>query len=1018
MSKFYWNIDANNIDIGDIDVKYLDKYILVTKEIKEFLDNSSDNKKLFLVAPKGLGKTLVLKAKSQLYREKSGYKFIPDDKLTEKLSKVGFSITKEDLNKFKSREQWDKIWEFCILCLILRRFKIGLPEEINSYIGNAGELGEILTAVLQNRGAIDKIYKYVNTDLRPKVRNLPDEGINQIAIFIDNIDEGFEQHTGESLRIPDLKSSVLSHKVWINAQISIVQIARNLCNSFQHLKIFVSIRSEAYVNNKDATRLQLDDYSTFLNYSKSDLKKIFLLNINATPPERLCKSDIQFNRLTGFGMIEHSFIEDVNGDRKQEDLFSFIYRHTYGRPREIVEMGTKILKLEPDERTPANVHRVVNEVGHRLFTYLKNEIVPYFEEDVFWELCKLSKKNVITFEDATKIYNKIKSDYSFDNVFSYFYRLGLIGYVDLNHQSVMTQKFLPVGQYSLSAAPIPEYKYFLIHATLNEEMKKFHQNDFYDSYNIIGDGYPFIVNDKSSRCKHVHIGLNRDCVTLLIPELYKHKFLGIIQTPKQEWSDFNDVDKVVFEYSSGETLKLDIYRDNQSVPKKEKVLKEYFENSNSVLFYTEDKEVINKVIMYSEVLSFGYYPQNIFDNYTSKNDLTDKLVYYSKRFISKSELAKISKNLSMPTSKCMPTLTDRFLLSPIENLKSKNILRLKLNVENYGLIIAPTGKNVTLKPSRTVIRTKSNDEYQFYRLRQDYLVEGIYQFFKYSKQSGKELFHKDGNPKKILELFINIQALRVLRAQSPKRRLRFLDKTENRLFEELVQFGEKSLSRAVALAKQYRFTGTVAILKTLKSKGVIPSKSNFYSIITNSKYLDSYEEIIKLIDFLDIQPLRKKYKSVFISYSFKDSSFAMLLYSFLRLNGIDVFLFEIDDPHKNLKRVMADEVAERDMLVFIASKNSLRSEACQFELSNCRAKYDKTWEKSIIPVRIDDYILKLKKHSIPQKNRKEYWSNIKMIKDNNITDYSEFIETIDYQLFQNDKVKKLINDNLIIDTLK
>ena len=62
-------------------------------------------------------------------------------------------------------------------------------------------------------------------------------------------------------------------------------------------------------------------------------------------------------------------------------------------------------------------------------------------------------------------------------------------------------------------------------------------------------------------------------------------------------------------------------------------------------------------------------------------------------------------------------------------------------------------------------------------------------------------------------------------------------------------------------------------------------------------------------------------------------------YSFLTLNGVDAFLFQVEDPHKSLKDVMSSEVKRRDKLVFIASKNSLQSEGCQYELSVCRQEY-------------------------------------------------------------------------------
>lgn len=110
-----WNIDANDIAINEIDTTNLSKYIVITPPITSYLNDR--NKKFFIVAPKGLGKTLLLKIKSQKIRnENPGYKLIPEDRLCEKFSTVSLSISSKELNSFNNREVWDKVWELALLC--------------------------------------------------------------------------------------------------------------------------------------------------------------------------------------------------------------------------------------------------------------------------------------------------------------------------------------------------------------------------------------------------------------------------------------------------------------------------------------------------------------------------------------------------------------------------------------------------------------------------------------------------------------------------------------------------------------------------------------------------------------------------------------------------------------------------------------------------------------------------------------------------------------------------------------
>lgn len=88
-----------------------------------------------------------------------------------------------------------------------------------------------------------------------------------------------------------------------------------------------------------------------------------------------------------------------------------------------------------------------------------------------------------------------------------------------------------------------------------------------------------------------------------------------------------------------------------------------------------------------------------------------------------------------------------------------------------------------------------------------------------------------------------------------------------------------------------------------------------------------------------------KYQSVFISYSFKNREFAAKLNHELRSNGVSTFLWEKDAPGgKPLKKIMSENIQKYDRLLFIASTDSLKSKACQFELSEARRKTDEMWE--------------------------------------------------------------------------
>ncbi len=155
-----------------------------------------------------------------------------------------------------------------------------------------------------------------------------------------------------------------------------------------------------------------------------------------------------------------------------------------------------------------------------------------------------------------------------------------------------------------------------------------------------------------------------------------------------------------------------------------------------------------------------------------------------------------------------------------------------------------------------------------------------------------------------------------------------------------------------------------------------------------------------------------KFQSVFISYSFNDNFFAKSLNEKIRQRGLSTFLWENDAPGgKRLKKIMKEYIHKHDRVLFIASENSLKSQACHFELSEARNIQDKEWKDVYFPIHIDDYLFKLEKDDIrPKENRDEYWKNIEEIKDFNSVDFSAFKSNYENNPEFDEKVSKLVKD--------
>lgn len=153
-----------------------------------------------------------------------------------------------------------------------------------------------------------------------------------------------------------------------------------------------------------------------------------------------------------------------------------------------------------------------------------------------------------------------------------------------------------------------------------------------------------------------------------------------------------------------------------------------------------------------------------------------------------------------------------------------------------------------------------------------------------------------------------------------------------------------------------------------------------------------------------------EYQTIFISYSFRDKSFAIGLNDSLKKKGISTFLWEKDAPGgKGLKKIMKESVNKQDRLLFIASENSIKSRACQFELSEGRVKQEKLWKEILYPIHIDNFLFEVEKDDVrPLESQDEYWSNIKELREINSIDFCNVKDKIGDIEFEN-KVIDLIN---------
>jgi hypothetical protein len=1023
-----WTFDADNIDIRDITPDNIYQYVVRTRAVESFLKHGAEDRKYFVVAPKGLGKTFLLKVKSKFYRATtSGYKCIPSDaELVEKLTSTRVSFSKEQLGKFKQIETWEKTWELSLLIMILRNFNIELPPDLKNTIGEARTLLDILGAFLSTRNAIDRLYSlYVATFLRPKVDNLRTQGANQIAIFIDNIDEGLEKHGYQV----NTTSGTLSEDVWINAQLGMMKIVRDICTRYKHIKIFASIRSEAFNNLEAPTRLQYQDISSILRYSKKQIKEIFEQNIGITKSELLAKPKAEdlIERFVGFSGMDHRFVKD--GDKpRREDTFDFIFRHTFGRPREIVLMGGMIEEIAVDDRTADSkfVREIVNRVsGDDLLAQLATEIVPYFQEEAFDKFCHLVRSNVIPVNQAEEIINQISENYQIDNVFSYLYSIGLVGITEFDlARDELVQKFLPVGMYSLSRnPPPPASKYFVVHSAVDRKLRNIHGPHFYDKNNIIGNdlsfrerGDPKPDEDQSStidylpKALHVHFGLGRDSLTLILPELNKSKSIAIIENPSKDERELAKAHFVEIRTGHYDPIRFRVVNASLNAERIDNAITQW-QNGGNIIVYSDDAQLIGRVLNLSETVTLwssnfldtprkeDLLPMNALN--AVRSDTRKKMVYLCQRVINKKILQAIehqieSKNLDEKVS-VRTSLIDR-LEYETTKFQEENTLVYDVKAEEYGSIICQRRTDSKNREDDSIVRrTKDIHEQRFYQDRQKYLKEGIYRLLKIIKTGAANIQIEDLDA--MFDLFFDIQIGNLAKAHNLARI--YPGKTQTQIVLALKEYCNRNRERFDKLTKIPAFIRPpVDYIRDSKKLNAFPADKVFFQMAKHSGVFTNSQVVLQLQKLLNTKPL-KDYHSVFVCFSAKDESFAKKISDSLKKRGVDTYFFKDDHRPGDIKSVEKTEIAKRDKILVVVSENSMTSNECQQELTIGITKRQGKLSESVqgqqpnhvfVPIMIDDYIFSIDESTLEGRvtNSNQAWTNVQLIRQQSMTDFSEF----------------------------
>lgn len=457
-----------------VQAELLPSFVFGTKAVDQFVRN---NQHYFICANKGLGKTLLLRYKrfqTQTVQTAEGYQpdttglvLIPEDRpYLDQLSDVPTISLEKEQNFLADLRNSRRLWSFAlrlscvshckyVLDKVPKSFQKSLPKNLLEWITSThvaptqvykhllslpyGELHKLLD-IAEN--ALDALYRAVQ---------------NGVRIFIDRVDES---------------TSDLARQAWINMQAGCIEASWACMNANNHVKIYASIREEAYVNYESVTKPNLHSAVITIRYTKDELRR--MLDSLAG----IYEGAHDFYEFIGFKDVKNSHAGIV------EDSFNYLHRHTLGRPRDLVIVCAE-LSLQGMAGQEQRFRETVKQVGSDLVSSSL-----FSEMSVFLECLRDAKSrqrffhkipyNVLSRNELVEIssaFNEIDpsmygeldtSGNIFSHPFCELWSCGLLGVVQRDNPfDAPTQRFKQRYDRAENCShALPSADYYLIHPSL------------------------------------------------------------------------------------------------------------------------------------------------------------------------------------------------------------------------------------------------------------------------------------------------------------------------------------------------------------------------------------------------------------------------------------------------------------------------------------------------------------------------------------------------------------------------
>jgi serine/threonine protein kinase len=478
-----WSSDANQIDIRDLELVVFRNPI-----IEEFLHH---RKKHFLSANKGLGKTLLLTFKRSLLAaeyEHSHTFLVPAGKpYLDFMSDV--PKQNKGYEQFLSKlSNCKRLWGLALRISTLSHHPTLFLNDANELKG----LGPRLAGWLLQGSKIEPtlVFKEVLGLSLGQINRLVDEHENfleykfrqihsGVFLFIDKVDQGVRS---------------LPQRAWVHIQAGLIEAAWDAMNANNHVKIYASIRQEAFFNYDSDIKANLFGATAILQYSDNERRKLL-------DQLTMCyEGGKTFKQFVNLNTIRHP------RQSLPEDSFSFLDRHTLGRPRDLVILASELSRNQ-NALTEPSLRRLVQETSAKvLVSNVFDEMRVFLncldDKQERSRLLSLIPANILTRSELVAIFAEFNNldpesceslgtdSPELHHPFWELYNAGLLGVVGKSPDTSKVQRFKqPSDMLDDSQTGLPGVDFYLIHPALDGLIRQYRTREPYHVFQHILVGH-------------------------------------------------------------------------------------------------------------------------------------------------------------------------------------------------------------------------------------------------------------------------------------------------------------------------------------------------------------------------------------------------------------------------------------------------------------------------------------------------------------------------------------------------